>query len=980
MRAEYFSSIKASYLPIEIEIEIGIQDKPMQKKVLKFLSVVSSAMLLGCAPSMDTSSDYSAEQFTVEYEKYTLDNGLEVILHVDKSDPIVAVSTVVHVGSSREKPGKTGFAHFFEHMAFNDSENVPRHYNRTAIAKWGGARNGGTWRDGTRYYEVVPKDAFDKILWIDSDRLGYMVNTVTQAALDREKEVVKNEKRQRNDNAPYGHTREVFLKTLYPDEHPYSWPVIGSIPDLQSASLEDLREFYYNYYGAANVTLAISGDIDIEETKQKVERWFGEIRRGPDVQAPTPMPVKLEETKSVFFEDNFAKLPELRIVFPTVEKNHEDEVALNVLSRLLAGGKNSVIYQEVVEKGELAPQVSSANNSMELAGEFLISVRGAPEVDLDHVKVAIDAALARFEKEGVNLFDLRKIKVKQEISLYSEYSTVLKKANKLARDNEMTGDPVNSIRQARAIKDITADDVMTVFQKYIKGKPAIITSFVPKGEPQLAVSGAEPASVWIEEVKPQSFRERVKIGAEAAYEKTPSKYDRSEPPFTDLPLFKSPKIWDMRYENRNRLIGITNTEIPIVLFNITLDGGTAREPRGKEGVANLLARVLKEGSARKSAAEMEQALGLLGASLSVRAGVDEVSIRVSTLASNFEETVSLITEIIETPSFKEKNLERARADTITILQDRQSNSGSIANLAFRKVLYGENHPLGRSTLGNKDNIESISLEDLELHHHQILQGQAIIHVTGNVSEKRAIIAFEKVASLFGGANSERKSVPIASTPGEEKVFFIDVPGSKQSVLYVGNLALAPTHEDANKLDFANSKLGGGLEGDLGQTLRIRKGYTYGASSRIEKGLNVQPFRISTSVRANATKDSLDTIRDIIKNYGSRFTEEHVVSTQQKLLKRTARTYEDYASKLGILRSITKYGKSKAYIEERQQELLEMSLEDYRRVITEYLNEDAMIYVVVGDKETQFDLVSEFANGKVIEFDTQGNVLSKATTQ
>ena len=232
-------------------------------KIMPLLAVI--CMTVACEQSVEKEIE-TGEEFTLEYEKFVLDNGLEVILHVDKSDPIVAVATMMHVGSNREKPGRTGFAHFFEHMSFNDSENVPVGANRKMIPEWGGSRNGGTWSDGTVYYEVVPKDAFEKILWIDSDRFGYMINTVTEAALEREKQVVKNEKRQRVDNAPYGYTDEIIRKNLYPEGHPYSWTVIGSLPDLQAATLEDVKEFYNEYYGASNASLVIAGDIDIEET------------------------------------------------------------------------------------------------------------------------------------------------------------------------------------------------------------------------------------------------------------------------------------------------------------------------------------------------------------------------------------------------------------------------------------------------------------------------------------------------------------------------------------------------------------------------------------------------------------------------------------------------------------------------------------------------------------------------------------------
>ena len=314
-----------------------------------FLSALFILLMVSCTPAEDETvvSDETVSineavvpgdsEFTIEYEKYTLDNGLDVILHTDHSDPVVAVASIFHVGSSREETGRTGFAHFFEHMSFNDSENVPRGANRKYIAELGGSRNGGTWTDGTIYYEVVPTDALEKIFWIDSDRMGYMINTVTEAALEREKQVVKNEKRQRVDNAPYGHTGYVTRQSLYPEGHPYSWSVIGSLEDLQNATLDDVKAFYERWYGANNATLVVAGDFDPESVKAQIEQWFGEMRRGPDVENTGPMPVTLTETKKLWYPDNFAKLPELRMVFPTVEQYHPDSYALDVLGSVLAG-------------------------------------------------------------------------------------------------------------------------------------------------------------------------------------------------------------------------------------------------------------------------------------------------------------------------------------------------------------------------------------------------------------------------------------------------------------------------------------------------------------------------------------------------------------------------------------------------------------------------------------------------------------------
>ena len=917
----------------------------------------------------------TAEQsISIPYEKFVLDNGLEVILQVDRSDPIVAVTTVVHAGSNREKTGRTGFAHFFEHMAFNDSENVPRGWNRKAIPDWGGQRNGGTWSDGTIYYEVVPKDAFDKIMWIDSDRLGYMINTVTEAALEREKQVVKNEKRQRVDNAPYGYTGEVIRKALYPEGHPYSWTVIGSLPDLQAATLADLREFYDQYYGAGNATLAIVGDIDIEDTKAKVERWFGEIRRGPDIEPLPPMPVTLEADKYLYFEDNFAKLPELRLTFPTVEGYHNDETALNVLGRILGGSKNAALYQIVVDEAELAPDVSAYNNSMEIAGEFVIRIRAKAGVDLDDVKRAVDAALTRFEIDGIDANDLQRVKAEQETILYNDISTVLGKANQFAADNEFAGDPAYAVKSAAAINALTADDVIKAYNTYIKGKPAIITSFVPKGQAELAVDGSELASVWIEEVRADVANEEVTQGEEAAYEKTPSKHDRSEPPFGDLPLIKMPDIWSENLGSAISVHGIENSETPLVAFDVSIDGGRWLENPDQNGTMSLLARLMNEGTASKTAAEFEQAVGLLGAGITVSSFADEFRISATCLAKNFEQTVALVEEVLTQPRFESDDFARVKSAALTSIKGREANPNSIASMNFNRLIYGDQHPLGLPGSGSLQSVSELELEDMKSAFAKLAGGTVRIHIAGDIDQRRATSAFEALKDDFSPKGAPLPTYEIAAQNKAGQVFFIDVPGSKQSVLNIGKLTVGTTHPEFNRIDFTNEKLGGGISGDLAQTLRIEKGYTYGAYSWITDGTEPQPFKISTSVRANATGPSLEIIRQMVTDYGPEFDADDAAMVQQKVIKEGTRAFESLNAKLGTLRDISKYGKSTSYVEDEQAELVAMSASDFQDIAAQYLSEPDMFYLVVGDKVTQWDAVKEFAGGTVTELDIYGNPL------
>lgn len=919
----------------------------------------------------------AAPEFELDYEKFTLENGLEVILHVDKSDPIVAVTTVIHAGSNREKPGRTGFAHFFEHMAFNDSENVPRGWNRKAIPEWGGQRNGGTWSDGTIYYEVVPKDAFDKILWIDSDRLGYMINTVTQAALDREKQVVKNEKRQRVDNAPYGYTQEIIRHALYPEGHPYNWTVIGSLPDLQAATLEDLKTFYGEVYGPNNATLSIAGDIDIEETKRKVRQWFGEIPKGADIDPLPPMPVTLEADKKLYFEDSFAKLPELRLTFPTVESYNEDEVVLRVLGDILAGSKNSTLFKQVVETDKLAPNVSAYNNSMELAGEFVFRIRAKADTDLDAVYASLQTALDNFEETGVDPKDLQRIKAEQETRLYASVATVLGKGQELAQSNEFAGDPAYTTVQAEILKSVTVEDVMAAYNKYLKDKPAVMTSFVPKGETDLALEGSDLAEVWIEEVKADVANEEVSQGEEAEYEKTPTEFDRSEPEFGDLPLLKMPDIWDAELANNVTLLGIENGETPLVAFDISFAAGSNDlETASKKGTVELLSRLMDEGTATKTAAELEQELGLLGSFVGVSAGRETVKISGTSLARNLAPTLELVEEILLQPRFKTDEFDRVKSAALTSIKGREASPNSIASLAFSKRVYGEDNPLGLPGNGTEETVSALTLEDMKSAHAKLFKVPATFHIVGDVTPAQAKAAFATLATELNQGEFEAPTFTIPEQEDAGKVFFIDVPDSKQSVLYIGRLGVTATDPDFNKIDFTNEKLGGGISGDLSQTLRIEKGYTYGAYSGISQAETAQPFRIGTSVRANATEPSLNVIRGMLQNYGKEFDEAAAELTKNKVIKDNTRAFESLNAKLGTLNEISRFGKSRTFVEDEQAELVDMTVQDFQDTAAKYFNEEDMIYVIVGDKKTQLGPVQDFAKdagkGEVIQLDIYGD--------
>ena len=567
------------------------------------MKILKTCLLIICLVTVSTpvaAQKSTTPVFKVEYEKFTLKNGLQVIFHIDRSDPVVAVALTAHVGSARENAARTGFAHLFEHLLFLESENLGKGGLDKMSARIGGSgANGSTSRDRTNYFQTVPNDALEKMLWAEADKLGWFINTVTDPVLAKEKEVVKNEKRQGVDNAPYGHTSYVIDKALYPADHPYNWQVIGSLEDLQRATLADVKEFFRRWYVPNNVTLVVAGDFDPVQAKAWVEKYFNEIKRGEEAKPLPKRPGVVRETVKLYHEDNFASLPELTREWPAVEQFHPDSYPLAVLTQYLSQGKKAPFYQVLVEDKKLTDEVRMSSDASELAGQIDLAVRAFADMDLDEVSKAIDEAFAKFEKEGISEKDLNRIKAGQETRFYASLSSVLGKGFQLAQYNIFANDPGFIEKDIKNILAVTPADVTRVYQKYLKNKPYVTTSFVPKGKPALALEGSTKANVVEEEIVPGA-EQKVDPSAQAEYVRTPSSFDRSkEPPYGKSPEVKIPAIWENKLTNGLRILGIQNTEVPLMQFDIVIDGGQLLEDINKVGVANMMARMMTQGTAAK---------------------------------------------------------------------------------------------------------------------------------------------------------------------------------------------------------------------------------------------------------------------------------------------------------------------------------------------------------------------------------------------
>ncbi|MGB5944052.1 MAG: pitrilysin family protein [Leeuwenhoekiella sp.] len=919
----------------------------------------------------DTQGDVAEAKLSIDYEKYELENGLNVVLHQDKSDPIVSVAIQYGVGSNREKKGRTGFAHLFEHMLFQESENVPEDQFFKTIQDAGGTLNGGTWQDGTVYYEVVPNNALETVLWLESDRMGFFINTVTETAFANQQEVVQNEKRQRVDNNAYGHTGWVIDKNLYPDGHPYSWQVIGELEDLQSATVDDVKEFYDRFYGPNNATLVIAGDFDESETKELVEKYFGEIKKRQEVEELEVQKVTLAETKRLYHEDNFATAPQLNMVWPTAEQYSEDAYALDYLGQILSDGKKAPLYRVLVEDMDVTSRVYAGNSASQLAGKFRVVVTANSGVDLDSVEAGITKGFELFEKEGVKESDIERIKAGQETSFYNGISSVLGKSFQLANYDVFTGNPGFIEEDIANIKAVTKEDVMRVYNEYIKGKPFVLTSFVPKGEMELIAENSEKAQVVEEEITENVDTQIVESDEEV--EKTPSVFDRSSAPeMGETPKLNIPESWTAELPNKMEVYGIMQDELPLVNFSLVIEGGHLFDDMSKNGVANLVSDIMMEGTATKTPAELEEAIDMLGARINMYTTGESIVVVGNSLARNYEATMDLVEEILLQPRWDEKELERIKTSTINGIKRSDANPNVIANRVYNKILYGENHPNAYPTSGTVASVEAITMQDLKDYYNNYFSPSVSrFHVVGALSKEEALAGIEDLKEKW-----EAKEVTIPEFPAENNrdkasLYFVDVPNAKQSVINIGYVALPRTNEDFYPAEVMNYKLGGSFSGNVNLTLREEKGYTYGARSGFSGSKIPGTFTASSSVRTNTTGESVEIFKDEISKYKEGISEEDLEFTKNALIKSNTRRFETQGSLLGMLQERSAYGLDPNYIENEEAVINNMTLEKHRELANKYLDESKMAYLVVGDAATQFQQFKDMGFDEVVLLDKNG---------
>ncbi|MCC8426384.1 pitrilysin family protein [Mucilaginibacter sp. UR6-11] len=911
-------------------------------------------------------------EVVIPYQKYILSNGLTLIMTEDHSDPIVHVDVTYHVGSAREEIGKSGFAHFFEHMMFEGSDHVKSGDHFKTITEAGGNLNGSTNQDRTNYFETVPSNQLQKMLWLESDRMGFLMNAVTQKKFEIQRSTVKNERGQNYDNRPYGLVSEAASKALYPYGHPYSWLTIGYIEDLNSVDVNDLKRFFLRWYGPNNATLTIGGDIDTKQTLSWVEKYFGTIPRCPEVK-PTILPAPvLTSDRYISYTDNYAKLPLLYIDYPGVKIYAPDQAALDALTMIIGQGKNSILYKNLV-KSKKAAQAGMGSSNSELAGEINIIAIPFPGQTLDDMKKVVDESFAEFEKRGVTDEDLERFKAGSEASAINSLASISGKVSSLAAAQTFTGNPNMIGKELADIRKVTKADVMRVYNQYIKGKSAVILSVLPKG------STIKPVTPDNYIVNKNGYKAPDYGYAGLSYHPAKDKFDRNiAPPAGNNPVIKVPPFWSYKTDNGIKMIGTFTNEIPTVALTISIKGGgyiSLKDP-SKAGLASVTAQLLNDDTEQHTAEEISAKLQKLGSNIQVYANTDEIIFSVSALTKNLDATLALLQERLNHPKFTQEALDRVKKQIMQGFQTAKTQPTSIAGSVYSKILYGKDNVRTYSLGGNEKTIPAITLADVnDLYTNYFSSNLVSVVVVGDVSEA---VAKTKLAFLNNWKNKEVSiSEPVTSIKpiDNNTLYLVDVPHAAQSEIRVGYLT--GVNYDATgtyyKLGLANYTLGGGFNSRLNTDLREEKGWTYGANSGFASNNYGGSFTAASGVRAAATDSAVAEFIKVIGNYSKNgISPAELKFTKKSIGQSDALKYETNGQKAGFLSLMQRYNLKPSFVAEQNQILSQATEEDINGLAKKYLDPKEMVILVVGDKESIMPGLSKLGY-HIVELDTDGNV-------
>ena len=882
----------------------------------------------------------------IPFQKFTLDNGLTVVIHEDHKAPIVAVNVWYHVGSKNERPGKSGFAHLFEHLMFNGSENYDKDYFQVMEGIGATDLNGTTNEDRTNYFQNVPVSAFDLTLWMESDRMGHLLGAVTQAKLDEQRGVVQNEKRQ-GENQPYAISEELTTKSTWPAGHPYSWTVIGSMEDLNAASLEDVKEWFRGYYGAANATVVIAGDVETKAALEKVRQYFGDIPPGPPVARHEAWVAKRTGHQRQVAQD---RVPQARLykVWNVPQWGTQEGDYLDLISDVLGSGKNSRLYKRLVYDDQVATSARAYVDLREIGGLFTIDVTAKPGEDLAKIEKAVQEELEKFLAEGPTDKEMERI-----ITQYQ----------------------ANFIRGTERIGGFGGkSDILARYQVYM-GDPAGYKKTLEHVRSATAKKLQQTAQAWLSDGD-----YALEIHPFPDFKTIETKVDRKSLPVMGVtPDVKFPDLQRATLSNGMKVILAERKTVPVVNFNLLFDAGYASDQFASPGTATLAMNMLDEGTKERSSLEINEQLSLLGATLNSGSDLDVSSVFMSALKANLDASLDIYADVILHPAFPEADFARLQKQVLVGIQQEKANPIQMALRVYPRYLYGKEHAYGLPLTGSgyETTVSKLTRDDLvKFHQTWFKPNNATLIVVGDISLKDVTAKFEKLFKDWKRGETPKKNISTVNLPAKPVVYLMDKPGAQQSIIFAGHVTLPYANPDETAVETMNNILGGDFVSRINMNLREDKHWAYGAFSFMIGARGQRPFIGYAPVQSDKTKESMVELSKELNEYiGTRpASEEEFDRTQRNQILGLPGSWETMNAVGRSVYNIVRYGLSDDYYATYAQRVKALKLADIRSAAKKVIKPANLTWLVVGDRAKIEAGIRELGYGEIRIIDTDGNLV------
>ena len=881
----------------------------------------------------------------IAYEQFTLPNGLRVIVHTDRKAPIVAVNLWYHVGSKDEQPGKTGFAHLFEHLMFQGSENHKGEFFEPFELVGATDQNGTTNTDRTNYFQNVPTTALDMALFMESDRMGHLLGAIDQAALDEQRGVVQNEKRQR-ENQPYGRASQSLLAASYPEGHPYHHTTIGSMNDLNAASLEDVKTWFRSWYGPNNAVLVLAGDIDLATAKQKAAYYFGDIPASASLPAKPPMIAARKTSSRDAMTDRVAQTRIYKL-WNTPQYGAADTDRLQLLAQVLGGSRGSRLDRRLVFGDKLVDSISASTDASELGGMFFISADVKQGVEPATVEKAIAEELDKLLKDGPTAAELEQARTVFEAGFIRGVERIGGfggKADALAECAVYTGNPGCFRDSLRRVQTSTVAEVRDSGRRWLS-----------RGEHTLTIA---PGEVKPTEEAPSVNGKPVAIPKpDPKFTTVPSALDRSKgvPVTASFPDLNFPALQRATLSNGMKIVLAERHDVPVVQMSMEFPGGFASDLGHKIGTASFTMGMLDEGAGDYDAIALGNRSESLGANISASASLDAASVYLSALKEKLDDSLALYADVIRRPRFEDKEIERVRATWLAGIKQEKTRPTGVARRLLPPLMYGAGHPyaIPFSGTGNEDSISALSRDDMQAWHRDwVRPDSATLIVVGDTTLAQIAPLLEKHFGNWQASGSAKPSVAIADAalPAHPRVYLVDQPGAIQANILVGQLMSSSKDDASLDFDIANGVLGGEFSSRLNMNLRENKHWAYGAYSGASPAVGQRPWIASAAVQIDKTLDSMKELQREIDDFASGkapASAEEVDKIKVNEVRGLPGSFETANAVLGAISGINRYGRPDDYVVQRKARIEAMAPAKVQAAATA-IKPEALTWVIVGD--------------------------------